>query len=163
VPTLPIWISSREDWGARPPKRVLPNTERPTRIIVHRSDTQIVEDPRSLQEFQMGGQGLDDIGYHFLITRGGTIYEGRELEFRGAHCRGQDDDSIGLCFFGNGEEVTAHAAQAGRLLVAWICSKFPIEEIVPHLRFENTDCPGPALKRWTEKLPPPENEGMRRG
>jgi len=49
-------------------------------------------------------RGFDDIGYHYVIRRDGTVEKGRPLEYIGAHCLGQNSDSIGICLVGGWEE-----------------------------------------------------------
>lgn len=39
-----------------------------------------------------------DIGYHFYITRDGTVHDGRPIEKVGAHCEGHNSHSIGICY-----------------------------------------------------------------
>lgn len=41
-----------------------------------------------------------DIGYHFYITRDGTVHDGRPIEKVGAHCEGHNSHSIGICYEG---------------------------------------------------------------
>lgn len=43
---------------------------------------------------------FQDIGYHFYVTRDGEIHRGRPLEKVGAHCRGHNSHSIGICYEG---------------------------------------------------------------
>ena len=45
-------------------------------------------------------RGFRDIGYHYYITRDGTVYRGRPLEQVGAHCRNHNRHSIGICYEG---------------------------------------------------------------
>ena len=45
-------------------------------------------------------RGFSDIGYHYLIHLDGTIEVGRPIEKRGAHCSGQNRNSIGICYVG---------------------------------------------------------------
>lgn len=45
-------------------------------------------------------RGFKDIGYHYYITRDGVIHEGRALWKVGAHCRGHNTHSIGICYEG---------------------------------------------------------------
>ncbi len=46
------------------------------------------------------GRGWSDIGYHYVIKRDGTLEEGRSLEVKGAHVRGYNDKSWGICLAG---------------------------------------------------------------
>ena len=60
-----------------------------TLIIIHCSAT---PEGRSLdfetcRNDHIRHRGFRDIGYHFYITRDGTIHPGRPLEQVGAHCR----------------------------------------------------------------------------
>ena len=45
-------------------------------------------------------QGFRSIGYHYVIYLDGTIHPGRPLDRIGAHCRGHNRDSIGICYIG---------------------------------------------------------------
>ena len=45
-------------------------------------------------------RGWSDIGYHYYITRDGEIHKGRKLSTIGAHVRGYNSKSIGICYEG---------------------------------------------------------------
>lgn len=71
-------------------------------LVIHCSAT---PDERSvtaetIREWHLD-RGWDDIGYHFVIERDGSIAEGRELEAIGAHCQGVNSVSIGICLIGD--------------------------------------------------------------
>lgn len=59
-------------------------------------------------------RGFRDIGYHFYITRDGEIHAGRPLEQVGAHCRGHNRHSIGICYEG-GLTADGHSADTRTL------------------------------------------------
>lgn len=42
-------------------------------------------------------RGMRCIGYHFVIYRDGSIHVGRAIEEVGAHCKGHNSISIGVC------------------------------------------------------------------
>jgi N-acetyl-anhydromuramyl-L-alanine amidase AmpD len=46
-------------------------------------------------------RGFDAVGYHFIIRRDGTIEEGRPLDVMGAHAKGFNAESLGVCLVGN--------------------------------------------------------------
>jgi len=48
-----------------------------------------------------------DIGYHYVIKLDGTIQSGRPLTKAGAHVRGENKDSIGVCYVG-GLDASGH-------------------------------------------------------
>lgn len=45
-------------------------------------------------------RGWDGIGYHYLIHLDGSIEQGRPEERVGAHCKGYNAHSIGICYVG---------------------------------------------------------------
>ncbi|MBE6284217.1 MAG: N-acetylmuramoyl-L-alanine amidase [Mediterranea massiliensis] len=45
-------------------------------------------------------RGFADIGYHYYITRDGEVHAGRPLSQVGAHARGFNRYSIGICYEG---------------------------------------------------------------
>ena len=49
-------------------------------------------------------RGWSDIGYHYVILINGTIQEGRPVERAGAHCKGHNANSIGVCYVGGVDE-----------------------------------------------------------
>ena len=46
-------------------------------------------------------RGFEDIGYHYIIDSWGNRFEGREQSLIGAHAKGKNVDSIGVCLLGN--------------------------------------------------------------
>jgi N-acetyl-anhydromuramyl-L-alanine amidase AmpD len=49
-------------------------------------------------------RGWKDIGYHFVIRRTGEIEKGRPVSQVGAHAKGHNLDSIGICLVGGIDE-----------------------------------------------------------
>ena len=45
-------------------------------------------------------RGFVDVGYHYYIRKDGTIQEGRPLNQIGAHAKGYNTGSIGICYEG---------------------------------------------------------------
>lgn len=45
-------------------------------------------------------RGFDMIGYHYYVDINGKIYKGRELSQVGAHAKGRNFNSIGICYAG---------------------------------------------------------------
>ena len=79
------------------------------------------------------------IGYHYVVRRDGTIERGRPLELIGAHCKGHNDHSIGICYEG-GLDAQGHPADtrttdqrvALRALIMELHRTFPQALIVGH-------------------------------
>ena len=49
-------------------------------------------------------RGFSDIGYHYIVHLDGSISYGRNIEKIGAHSRGQNKMSIGVCYIGGLDE-----------------------------------------------------------
>ena len=45
-------------------------------------------------------KGWSDIGYHFIVHLDGSVHAGRPIERSGAHVRGFNSTSIGVCYIG---------------------------------------------------------------
>lgn len=69
------------------------------RIILHHAQAKTcsVED---IHQWHLK-RGWSGIGYHFFIKKDGTIYQGRPENTIGAHAKGANSDSIGICAEGN--------------------------------------------------------------
>ncbi len=88
--------------------------------------------------------GWTCIGYHFFVKKDGTIYRGRQENSVGAHARGANSNSIGICFEGRYETEQMPNAQveAGKELVAYLKNKYGISKVQKHSDVCSTSCPG---------------------
>lgn len=70
-------------------------------IVVHCSATRegCALTPEAL-EAEHRRRGFRTTGYHYYIRRDGTVLGTRSLELPGAHCRGHNKHSIGICYEG---------------------------------------------------------------
>ncbi len=69
-------------------------------IVVHHNGVagRTIENVRRTHK----GKGWSDIGYHFVIHEDCSVHAGRPLSRSGAHARGFNARSIGVCVIGNG-------------------------------------------------------------
>ena len=94
-------------------------------------------------------RGWKGIGYHALVRRDGTIEYGRRLDEVGAHCKGHNKYSIGICYEGGldsaGEPAdtrTPEQVKVLRELVERMHAYFPHAVIVGHRDLtHDRDCP----------------------
>ena len=94
-------------------------------------------------------KGWSDIGYHYVITRAGEIQEGRFIEKVGAHAKGYNDHSVGICLVGgiNSETEKADANftfsqyQALAKIKDQLFDAFGELEIIGHRDVSSKDCP----------------------
>lgn len=88
------------------------------KVILHCSDTPDTRDSVNIawiRKIHREERGFDDVGYHFLILRNGTVEVGRPIEYVGAHCRDENFDSIGVCLVGRSEYSPAQWEAVRRL------------------------------------------------
>lgn len=74
------------------------------RVIVHHSAGREDESVADLRRNHVQVLRFDDIGWHWIITRSGGMWHleaGRPEQDVGAHDKGQNADSIGVCITGD--------------------------------------------------------------
>lgn len=71
-------------------------------IVVHCAATPEGRDisVADIRRWHVDGNGWRDIGYHFVVTLDGTIHQGRPINQTGAHVRGRNRGTIGVCYVG---------------------------------------------------------------
>ena len=74
------------------------------------------------------GKGFSDIGYHYLITKDGTVHTGRPLGIAGAHVRGYNSRSIGICLSGR-DGFTPEQFRSLERLCRELVSKFNLTKL----------------------------------
>ena len=113
---------------------------------------------RSIQAFHMNTRGFDDIAYHFGIAPDGAVYEGRGVEWVGAHAGKEcNAGSIGIVFM-LVDVLTDRAKQAFVDLQSHLIERgFDVHAVKPHCDCNPTECPGPTTLAWTRAgCPPPD-------
>lgn len=120
------------------------------KIILHCSATPegrqvTVNDIRSWHK----QRGFRTIGYHYVVYLDGSIHAGRPIEEVGAHCLGQNKNSIGVCYVGGldakhllpKDTRTEAQKRALRELVAKLRKEFPGATLHGHKEFAAKACP----------------------
>ena len=49
-------------------------------------------------------RGFNGIGYHYVIRLDGKLEKGRDVTLAGAHCKGWNERSVGICYIGGLDE-----------------------------------------------------------
>jgi N-acetyl-anhydromuramyl-L-alanine amidase AmpD len=122
-------------------------------------------------------------GYHFMIDRDGTVAKGRPVSETGAHVKGHNTGSIGICLVGGkwpqgawgvktdqfSDHFTPEQDRALRDLLDSLCDTYGS---IKHIRGHNdyTDskgCPSFTVSEWLKEAPvapkvgkPPKRQGM---
>jgi len=107
-------------------------------------------------------RGFRTIGYHFLVHPDGRIDIGRKLYEIGAHAKGKNLHSVGICYVGGLNEKrkakdtrTVQQIHALRALDAVLVSLFPNSEAVGH-RDLSVDLNGDGViskNEWMKQCP----------
>lgn len=96
-------VNTRGSWGARSP---VCSSSDPSkyRMAIHHTVTPATGDIptrlRGIQNFHIDTRGWCDVGYHFLVSLDGQLWEGRELSSLGTHVGGNNSGNIGISFIG---------------------------------------------------------------
>lgn len=135
-------IVSREEWGADESRRRRdPNyaDDVDFGVLHHTAGTNDYDEDeaaavvRGIYAYHTESRGWNDIGYHFLVDRFGTVYEGRyggiDEPVIGAHAGGFNIGSFGVALIGDYTGSAPESAQleALRKLLAWKYARHDID------------------------------------
>ena len=126
------------------------NTRKIKEIIVHCSATPEGKDYSvdTIRKWHLQ-RGFSDIGYHYIIYRDGSVHTGRDESVIGAHCKGHNSNSIGVCYIGGcasdgktpKDTRTTEQKQSLVKLLKELKAKYPQASIHGHRDFANKACP----------------------
>lgn len=147
-----------------------------TEIIVHCSATKphwmdnkptsdkVAEIRRWHTDPKPDGRGWSDIGYHWIIDRDGTVLSGRSMFRDGAHVKGRNKGTVGICLlggFGSSENDGPHdnytpsQLAALRMLIADLQGEYPsITKVSGHNEYAAKACPGFRVQQWLKDVEP---------
>ncbi|GIV21988.1 MAG: hypothetical protein KatS3mg023_3739 [Armatimonadota bacterium] len=178
VPHLPgyyprdVWTSVRPQFSVRVLARGIvlhhsagPNAEpRSGQEEVHRFAAVV----RSFYDHHTKSNGWKDIGYHFVISRGGLIFEARNGSGKalidglipvGAHCPGKNATHIGICLEGNyqlASELPSSLWESLVRLMARLSLAAGIElnraTVLLHRDVVSTVCPGDTVQNKLDAI-----------
>ena len=95
-------------------------------------------------------RGFNDIGYHYVIYRDGTIHNGRHVDQSGAHTLAHNHDSIGICYIGGldanskpKDTRTDKQKESMYKLIDKLLKLYnlTINDVYGHYQFQNKACP----------------------
>ena len=127
-------------------------------IAVHAADTYADMDI-GLSEIDQWhrAKGWSGCGYHYVIRRDGTLETGREMYSSGAHVKGFNHNSIGICMVGgkasdDGPEDNFTIGQYDTLaaLLTQLVGLFPDAQVLGHRNFPKVTkaCPCFNVREW---------------
>lgn len=93
-------------------------------------------------------RGWDGIGYHYVILEDGTVQNGRPEYWAGAHTRGHNKNSLGICLMGD-ETFTDEQNGALVELLRTLMERYPEPWIVGHYMLDpHKTCPNFDVPEW---------------
>lgn len=103
-------------------------------------------------------RGWSDIGYHEVIRRNGSIEEGRPAHVIGAHTKGHNEDSIGICLVGGVDNnmsavdnFTPEQWRSLERLLTYYLAQYPKATIHGHNEFAAKACPSFNVQEWLHR------------
>ena len=127
------------------------------RLVFHHSASpRDTTTPEMIRRWHVEERGWDDVGYHHMIDGLGNHHPGRPIVFQGAHVRGYNTRTIGICLFGDNTKAdegwNRHQFAAAHDLIeayAKILGREPV--ITSHREIRGpgeTVCPGLDIREW---------------
>ena len=123
------------------------------RILLHcTADKEGVNNTvESIRKYHVEHNHWDDIGYHYVIYRDGSIHLGRPVSIVGAHCKDQGNNpiSVGVAYVGGLDSAgkkakdtrTPEQKEALYRLVHDLLLAYPGSDVRCHNEFANKACP----------------------
>ncbi|EDM26249.1 prophage LambdaCh01, N-acetylmuramoyl-L-alanine amidase [Lentisphaera araneosa HTCC2155] len=100
-------------------------------------------------------RGYASIGYHYVIGRDGTIYQGRPVKYQGAHVSGANSNNIGVSLIGDFNKKLPNSSQLKALetMLGYLRKKYqlPATKVYGHKHLGKSQCPGIQLEKWLIK------------
>ncbi|MEA1960508.1 MAG: N-acetylmuramoyl-L-alanine amidase [Bacillota bacterium] len=119
------------------------------RLVIHHSASPDVS-ALDIHRWHLNG-GWSGNGYHFIIRQNGQIELGRATEVIGAHTKGFNQDSVGICLTGDFTQYAPTDEQIYSLmkLTHYLEEQYGKLELNRHCDLNPTLCPGNMFP-WTE-------------
>jgi len=130
-------------------------------IVIHCSATPEDMDigVEKIREWHVKERGWDDVGYHHIITRNGTLEPARSEEYMGAHAVAVNNCSIGICLIGGADDkgaweqnFTPDQFTTLKALILNLQKKYDIKKVIGHYQVEpKKECPSFNVIGWLRK------------
>jgi len=121
-------------------------------LIVHCSDTDNNENISAADIHKMHlNFGWNGIGYHKVVLRSGVVENGRPEYWIGAHVKGKNEISLGVCLIGRDKFTKKQFTSLEKILRKWKIS-YPKATIIGHCDTGKTTktCPNFDVKTWAK-------------
>lgn len=139
---------------------ILPKAKRPLNsIIIHCAMTRPTMNT-SVYDIEQWhkARGFNEIGYHYYIKFDGTLHLGRDLNKVGAHCKGKNTGSIGICLEGGWDAKYDYTPEQEKTLASLLIHltdeyTISLQNIHGHNEFDKgKTCPNFFVPDWVKRL-----------
>lgn len=124
-------------------------------IVVHVSDSPDNKDigVEDIRQWHIQ-KGWSDVGYHYVVKQDGQVEKGRPIEKPGAHTKGYNSDSIGVCWVGKTEITKEAFASLMNLLLKLLDTyNLSCQHVYGHYEFNpKKTCPNLDMEQVRELL-----------
>ena len=120
------------------------------KIIVHWS-ANVNSTCSSIRSYHKNVRGYKDIGYHYVIERNAVVKIGRSIDQVGAHCKGYNVGSVGVCVVADPDNPpTPFQISSLQSLIVDLIINFDLDwsDVWCHSDFAKTECPGELLRQF---------------
>lgn len=155
-PIVTPGVLSRAEWGARA-ATCSSSLGTVTRMAIHHTESPTIDKLstqarlRQIQSYHMDVKGWCDIGYHYLVSRDGRVWQGRPVAKLGTHAGGANTGNVGVAVIGSHDTTPVTDVQVTAIadLIAAVARATGIKitrtTIKGHREYKDTSCPGDRL------------------
>ena len=139
----------RHQQADHPPRRLDPRSPSP-------ASPPTADRIEKIRKFHTGKNGWGDIGYHYIVDRAGRVWEGRPIQYQGAHVKNNNEHNLGILVLGNFDKQRPTDAQMKSLYntAAALSKHYRIKKasVRSHKEINTTACPGKNLQNKMNAL-----------
>jgi len=122
------------------------------KVIIHCADT---PDDKNFSVLDIDRwhkeRGWKKVGYHYVIDKKGIIQVGRFESEIGAHCKGLNTESIGICLIGR-KDFNDKQMKCLTELIDDLRYRYPQASVHGHCEFSYKTCPNFDVQEWLKTL-----------
>ena len=130
-------------------------------IVIHCSATPATMDigVDKIREWHVGENHWDDVGYHHIVKRCGTLEPARPEEMQGSHNPQTNYRSVAICLIGGSDanggwfnNFTNEQWVTLKALLLNLTKKYEIKKIIGHYQVDSKkECPSFNVPDWLEQ------------
>lgn len=123
-------------------------------LVIHHSASVPDVTPAAIARYHVNEWDWPGIGYHFIVSADGIIYQTNQLETESNHSGTVNPEGVGICFLGSFMQDPPPLAQlqVGGHLAAWLLQELNLkpDAVKGHREVAQTACPGDQWLKGAE-------------